>query len=324
MRTFLDRPGECRYGWGEGMRERGEDAMEIGFCGIGRMGGAMAARLMDQGRRLTLWNRTRDKAAALVERGAQWAASPAEAAARTDLVITVLTDAAAIAAVYDGPQGLLSGEVAGKLFIDMSTVAPATTRALAERVRAKGAGLVDCPVGGTVGPAREGRLLGMAGGTAEDVERARPVLAQLCRRIDHVGASGNGSAMKLAINLPLGVYWEALGEAMALCRDTGIDPQQMMEIFNESSGGANALKNRASKILMALADGARPEVGFDIEGIRKDLRTMVEAARAMGFEVPVTRQALDCYDGAIRDGWGDRDASSMAVYRLTQAKAAKR
>ena len=297
--------------------------MNLGFCGTGRMGAAMVSRLLEQGHRVTVWNRTPEKARPLVEQGAILADSPAEAAAAGEIVLSILTDAEAIEAVYDGPQGLLAGDVAGKLFVDMSTVLPSTTRALAERIRMKRAAFVECPVGGTVGPAREGKLLGLAGGDAADVARARPVLEQLCRRVDHVGPNGAGSAMKLAINLPLAVYWEALGEALSMCSDEGIDPKLMLEIMTESSGGANALKNRAPKVLAALREGAKPEVGFDIDGVRKDLRLMAEQAGSLGFAAPVAAKALECYDEAARAGWGNLDGSSMAALRLAEARKGK-
>ena len=297
--------------------------MDIGLIGTGRMGAAMGERLIDLGHRLTVWNRTADKAKRLLERGATLAPSPATVARASELTLTILTDAKAIETVYDGPDGLLSGDVAGKLFVDMSTVAPATIRALATRVEAKKAALVECPVGGTVGPAREGKLLGMAGGSAADFARAKPVLDQLCRRVDLLGPTGTGSAMKLAINLPLAVYWEALGEALSLVRDAGIPPEKMLEILADSSGGTNVLKNRAPKLATALKEGPKPEVGFDVDGIRKDLRTMLAVGGAMGLELPVTAKALECYDGAAQEGWGNRDASNLVVYRLEKAKAEK-
>jgi 3-hydroxyisobutyrate dehydrogenase len=294
--------------------------MKIGFCGTGRMGAAMVQRLLDVGHALIVWNRSADKLGPLTARGAAVAASPAAAARDADLVITMLTDAAALAAVYDGPQGLLSGPVDGQLFIEMSTLRPDAIRALAGRVAGKRAGLVECPVSGTVGPARDGKLLGFAGGKAVDFARAKPVLEQLCRRVEHVGANGAGSSMKLAINLPLAVYWEALGEALSLCVDAGIDAKLMLDLFNESSGGANALKNRASKVLMAM-QGTQPDVGFDIDGMRKDVRAMTEEAAALGVELPITARVLDSYEAAAKAGWGGQDASSLAAWWLHQAKA---
>ncbi|MGE5202518.1 MAG: NAD(P)-dependent oxidoreductase, partial [Acidobacteriota bacterium] len=208
--------------------------MNIGLVGTGRMGAAMGERLIDVGHRLAVWNRSADKAAKLVARGAVLAASPAEVASASEITLTILTDAKAIEAVYDGPKGFLTADISGKLLVDMSTVAPETIRALAGRVRAKGGAFLECPVGGTVGPARDGKLLGMAGGSAEDFARAKPVLDQLCRRVDLLGPNGAGSAMKLAINLPLAVYWEALGEALSLVRDAGIPPEKLIEIMTDS------------------------------------------------------------------------------------------
>ena len=293
--------------------------MEIGFCGTGRMGAAMVLRLMDQGHRVTVWNRTADKLKPLLEKGARAAGNPREAAAANPMVITMLTDAGAIEAVYSGPHGLLAGDVKGKLFIDMSTVTPAVTRDLAQRVRAAGAAFVECPVGGTVGPAREGKLLGLAGGESSDFTRARPILEQLCRRVDHLGPAGVGAAMKLAINLPLIVYWEALGEALSLMRDAGVAPAKLIEIMNESSGGTNALKNRAPKLVTAL-EGGTADVGFDIDGMRKDLRTIAELARALAVETPLAATALQSYDAAAREGWGNRDGSSLVAWRVKAAK----
>ena len=199
--------------------------MRVGVAGLGRMGSAIAARLMEVGHEVTVWNRSGDKAKPLAAAGAKVAANPAELATQVEAIVTILTNRDAIAAVYEGPTGLLAGTIKGKLVIDMSTVQPETEVALAEKVRAKGAVFVECPVGGTVGPAREGKLLGVAGGTAEDFARAKPLLAQMCRRVEHVGPVGAGSSMKLALNLPLMVYYQALGESYVLCRHLGARSQ---------------------------------------------------------------------------------------------------
>jgi 3-hydroxyisobutyrate dehydrogenase len=288
--------------------------MDVGFCGTGRMGTAMVLRLIDRGHRLTVWNRTESKAQPLLERGAVWATSPSEVARRNEATISILTDSHAVDAVYDGRDGLLAGEVKGKLFIEMSTVPPETPRRLAERVGVKGAGFVECPVGGTVGPAREGKLLGLAGGNPADFARAKPILEQLCRRVDHLGANGNGAAMKLAINLPLAIYWEALREAMSLIRETGIDPAKALEIMGESSGGTNALKSRAVKIVAALAGGT-PDVGFAIDGYRKDLHLMTEVAQRAKLSLPLAIAAINVYDAAAGEGWGGHDGSSLVAWR---------
>jgi 3-hydroxyisobutyrate dehydrogenase len=287
--------------------------MKVGVAGIGRMGAAIAERLLKHGHQVTVWNRTPAKAQALAPLGAAVAATPAQLATAADIVLSILTDAAAITAAYDDPRGLLSGDIRGKLFVEMSTVRPDTQRALDERIRSRGAAMIDCPVGGTTGPARDGKLLGFVGGSAADLVRARPVLEQLCRRIEHVGPVGAGARLKLAINLPLLVYWQALGEALALCRPLGLDPARLLDIFADTSGGPNMLKVRAPMIAAALGGKAPDNVTFNIDSIRKDLATMIEEGAALGYELPVTARALACFDDAARAGMGDGDAVMLPV-----------
>jgi 3-hydroxyisobutyrate dehydrogenase len=293
--------------------------MQIGIAGLGRMGAAIAARLIEVGHGLTVWNRSPERVKPLEAAGAAFARSPGELAEKVDTVVTILTDAAAIEAVYAGASGLLSGSVAGKLFIDMSTVRPQTEVDLAGRVRAKGAGFVECPVGGTVGPARQGKLIGLMGAEDGDAARAKPILEQLCRRLEHVGPVGNGALMKLAINLPLLVYWQALGEALALSRSVGIDPSRLMDLFADTSGGTNVIKMRGPAVATMLKGGDPGPVGFPIDGGLKDLRTMLAEGKARGLELPLVERTLACFQRASRDGWGGRDAASMPVYWTEQA-----
>jgi 3-hydroxyisobutyrate dehydrogenase len=290
-----------------------EAIMRIGIAGTGRMGTAIATRLLGLGHEVVVWNRTAAKTAPLVGAGAQAAATAEALAARCEAVITILTDATAIDATYRGPDGLLAGDPAGKLFIEMSTVRPETQRALADSVRARGATLVECPVGGTTGPAREGKLFGFAGGEAADVTRARPILEQLCRRIEHVGPVGAGASMKLAINLPLLVFWQSFGEALALTRPLGLDPARLMDIFVDTSGAPNMLKARAP-LLAAQLRGEQVVPTVEVDNIRKDLRTMLDEARSRGITLPVTVQALECFDQAAREGLGGADCTRLPAY----------
>jgi 3-hydroxyisobutyrate dehydrogenase len=200
----------------------------------------------------------------------------------------------------------------------MSTVRPETERALAAKVRRKGAALVECPVGGTVGPAREGKLFGFLGSDATDVARARAILDQLCRRVEHVGLVGAGSSMKLAINLPLLVFWQAFGEALALCRPLRLDAARIVDIFSDTSGAPNALKNRAA-VLAAVIDGKDAgAITVDIDSMRKDLRTMLEEASALGTTLPVTARTLDCYGEASRAGLGKGDITGIPVHWMNK------
>ena len=290
--------------------------MNIGIAGLGRMGAAIGTRLMGQGHKLVVWNRTADKTKSLVDAGAATAASPAELAGKVEAIITILTDAKAIEAVFNGPNGLLTGDVKGKLFIDMSTVRPETEKALGAKVKAKGAAFVECPVGGTTGPARDGKLIGFAGGEAADFERAKPLLMQMCRRAEHCGPVGAGASMKLAINLPLLVYWRAFAEAMSLCRHLGKDPAWFIDVFADTSGGTNALKMRGPALTAVLGGKDPGPVTFDIDSIRKDLRTMVEEAKALGAELPVTAHTLELYDDVAKQGFGGKDATHVIRHWL--------
>ncbi|HEY7674304.1 MAG TPA: NAD(P)-dependent oxidoreductase [Burkholderiales bacterium] len=298
--------------------------MKIGIAGTGRMGAAIAQRLIGLGHELVVWNRTAEKTKTLASAGAKVAASPAQLAAASDTIITILTDAAAIDATYRGRDGLLSGGISGKLFVEMSTVRPETERALAADIRNKGAALVECPVGGSVGPAKDGKLFGFVGGEPADVARARPLLETMCRRIEHVGPVGSGASMKLAINLPLLVFWQAFGEALALCRSLGLEAARLVDIFADTSGGPNVLKTRGPALTAALQGRDVGVVTVDIDAMRKDLRTMVEEARSLGAELPVTARALECYDQAAGAGLGKGDITAIPVRwmkRLEEARA---
>jgi len=294
--------------------------MKIGIAGVGRMGEAIGARLMDLRHELTVWNRTPAKTQSLSAAGARVAASPAALADAVEAVITILTDDKAIDALYHGPQGLLSGKVAGKLFIEMSTVKPEVEIALDAGVRQKGAALVECPVGGTTGPAREGKLFGFAGGADADFGRARPLLEQLCRRVEHVGPVGSGSRMKLAINLPLYVYWQALGEALLLCRPLNLDPERLLNIFADTSGAANAIKTRGPMVAAHLAGQDAGPVTMAVELVCKDLKTMIAEAAALGGTVPAAEVALRCFEDAARSGLGAKDQSALAANWARKAR----
>jgi 3-hydroxyisobutyrate dehydrogenase len=288
--------------------------MRIGVAGVGRMGGAIAARLIEVGHEVTVWNRTADKVKPLAEAGAGVAATPAELAAQVEAVVTILTNRDAMSAVYEGPQGLLAVDARGKLFIEMSTVQPHEETALADKVRAKGGLFIECPVGGTVGPARQGKLLGVAGATREDFDKAKPILDQMCRRVELVGPVGAGTSLKLALNLPLLVYYQALAEAYILCRHLKLDNAWLMEFLSETSGGPNVLKTRGPAIAAAL-DGKDPGLAnFDIELVCKDLSTMVAEAKARGATLPLAEKALAVYGGALKEGWGNRDGAWLPAY----------
>ena len=288
--------------------------MKIGVAGLGAMGAALAARLIDVGYEVVVWNRTPEKAKPLAEAGATAVGSPAEVAAQSEAVITILTDGKAIDDVYNGPNGLLSGDVTGKLFIEMSTVPPKVETDLAPKVRAKGAAMVECPVGGSTTPARKGQLLGLMGAEPDDALRARPILEQLTRRLEHCGPVGSGSAMKLAINLPLMVAWQAFGEAFAIARSVGWEPKRLVDLFAASNGANNGFKTRTDMIVTMLQGKDPGPASFTIANALKDLRTMVETGEALGTDMIATKAARAGFEDAVKHGIGGADGAKMAVY----------
>jgi 3-hydroxyisobutyrate dehydrogenase len=288
--------------------------MQIGVAGLGKMGAGLAARLIEVGHAVTVWNRATDKTKPLAAAGAKVAATAAELASGVEAVITILTDASAIDAVYHGPDGLLAGTVSGKLFIEMSTVPPQVEVALAEKVRAKGGAFVECPVGGSTGPARQGKLIGLMGAEDAEAARARPILEQLCRRLEHCGPVGTGAVMKLTINMPLMIYWQALGEALALCRSVKLDPAQIMDLLADTSGGPNVLKVRGPAVADMLKGGDGGPVTFELDNAIKDLRTMLAEGKARGIAMPLVTDTLACFEEASRNGLGAREVSALSVY----------
>lgn len=285
--------------------------MHIGFVGLGRMGQAMVPRLLNAGFAVTVWNRTPEKAQSLLEQGATMAESLAALSASCDIVLTILTDDAAVQDVYNTSSGLLSGTVAGKLFVEMSTIRPDTIRTIAELAAMRGAGLLDSPVSGTVGPAREGQLIALVGGSPADLERARPALKVLCRRIAFLGPSGSGTTMKLVLNMPMAVYWQALSESLAMGVQHGLDLNQMLDLIVDSPASIGALRAKVPVIL-----GNPEEVAFQVTGVRKDLLAMVATGQLSGVPMPAGSAALLSFASATAAGWGDHDLAEIVRYYL--------
>ncbi len=288
---------------------------QIGLIGLGRMGQALAGRLLAAGFPLAVHNRTRAKAEALVAGGAVWAETPAELAGRSDIILSILTDDRAVERIYLGERGLLAGAVAGKLFVEMSTIRTATIHALRTQAQPLGARLLDAPVAGTVEPARQGQLLTLVGGDAADLERARPALESFSRRIVHMGPSGAGTTMKLALNMAMAIFWGGLAEAMAMGQQLGLSVEQMLDIFLDSPVAPPALRGKAPLLL-----GAPHEVAFDVTGVRKDLLAMVATAQDAGVPTPTGTAALALFAAATAAGYGERDLVFIVEYMAELAR----
>jgi 3-hydroxyisobutyrate dehydrogenase len=287
--------------------------MKIGVCGTGRMGSSIAQRLMAVGHEVGVWNRNSAKTKALTDAGAKLFASPCDLVEGCEAVIVMLLDDAAIEAVYRGSNGILKAGLAGKLLIDMSTVRPETMISIGNSVTQQGATFVECPVGGSTGPAKEGKLFGLVGGAAENVAKAMPLLEQLCRRIEHVGPLGAGATLKLAVNLPLLVYWQALGEALTICKPLNLPAGRLIDILSDTSGAPAAMKARGASIAKAVAGETSGEPAFTLSAAKKDLATAVQFAASIRTTLPVTASALACFEEAEAAGLGDADATAASV-----------
>ena len=273
------------------------------------MGAAMAERLIEKGAALTVWNRTPERTDPAVALGAHRAESLQEVTERCEVVISIVSDDEAALSVYTDRGGLLDTTTHGKLFIDMSTLRPETVLQIAGQAQSVGAGFLDSPVAGTLAPARNGQLVALVGGEPEHLERARPILDALCRRIIHAGAQGQGALLKLVVNLPLGVYWQALTEAVALGHGGGLSMDLMLDTISNSGACLAALPGQIATIL-------EPNAGnnFDVETMRKDLTYVVGAAKNAGIETPAAAAALATYRKAAGAGYAKDDAVTIVTH----------
>ncbi|MBC8022341.1 MAG: NAD(P)-dependent oxidoreductase [Burkholderiales bacterium] len=286
------------------------------------MGTAVARRLIETGHEVAVWNRSPENAREAREAGARWNARLCDLVNESDVVISFLLDNAAVERVYLGPRGILNGRVEGRLFIDMSTVSPGTHLHVAAALSQRSAGFIECPVSGSIAAVRSGTLVGFAGGEAADFARAQPVLADLCRRVEHVGPLGAGARMKLAANLLLVVFWQALGESLLLAGPHGVDAARAIDLLADSNIGAGILRARGSQIVAAMkgnADGA--PAAFDVDTMLKDLRYMADEAAAQGKSLPLASRTLECFDRASRDGGGGVDGAAYPAYWVAHQRA---
>jgi 3-hydroxyisobutyrate dehydrogenase-like beta-hydroxyacid dehydrogenase len=279
---------------------------DIGFVGLGVMGGRMAKRLLDAGHRLTGHNRTRSKAEWLIEAGMKWADSPREVAEVAEITLSMVTDTRALRAIVNGPDGILAGLSDGKLYVDMSTVSPAESRELAGRVAERGASMVDAPVSGSVATLEDGRLAIMVGGAAEDVERVLPVLRDIGPKVTHVGGNGQAALVKIASNLNLAVQMLAFSEAVLLAEKGGIARETAVEALLSGVIASPMLKYRGPFVLREPDDA-----WFDVNMMQKDLLLAQEAGRTLDVPLPTTAVANEFLTAARAMGMDKRDFAAL-------------
>ena len=279
---------------------------EIGFVGLGVMGGRMAKRLLDAGHRLSGHNRTRSKAEWLIEAGMRWADTPREVAEEAEITISMVTDSRALRAIVNGPDGILAGLGDGKLYVDMSTVSPADSRELARRVAERGARMLDAPVSGSVATLEEGNLAIMVGGATEDVERALPVLRDIGPKVTHVGGNGQAALVKIAANLNLAVQMLAFSEAVLLTERGGIPRETAVEALLSGVIASPMLKYRGPFVLQE-----PQEAWFDVNMMQKDLLLALEAGRQQDVPLPTTAVANEFLTAARAMGMDKRDFAAL-------------
>jgi 3-hydroxyisobutyrate dehydrogenase len=290
--------------------------ISVTVLGTGTMGRPIATNLISAGFRVTVWNRTKARAAPLQREGARLAASPAEAAASANVILTMLADGEAVASAMSGPEGALSAARAGAVWIQMATVGVDWTRRLADLARDAGVEFVDAPVSGSEGPARDGTLVVLASGPAGIETRVAPVLSAVGRKTLWLGPAGTGSKLKLALNNWLATQVEAAAETIALTEALGMDPRVFVDALADTPLGSPyaVLKSNAM-----LDHEFRP--GFPLRHAFKDVRLALTAAGEQGLELPLTGALVDRWKEAIADGHGDDDVASVIVEASTSRLA---
>ncbi len=255
----------------------------LGFVGLGVMGGQIVARLLSKEHTVTGYNRTRSKAQWLIDKGMQWADSPRAVATAADVTFAMVTNSAAIASVTDGPDGLLAGLSPGKIFVDISTVSPAASRCLAAKVRETGADMVDSPVSGSVITLQEGMLSVMVGGRRETFDRVKPLLQDIGPKVTYVGDNGLALAMKIAINLSLAVQMLAFSEGVLLAEKSGIARETAVDVLTHSAVASPMIQYRGPFVMQP-----PPEAWFDVNMMQKDMLLALELGRQLDIPLPTT------------------------------------
>nr|MBI2904804.1 NAD(P)-dependent oxidoreductase [Chloroflexota bacterium] len=274
----------------------------LGFIGLGVMGGRMVKRLLDAGHTVTGYNRTQSKAQWLIDAGMKWGDTPRAVAQTADVTLSMVTNTAALHAVADGPDGILAGLGAGKVYADMSTVSPAASRELAARVAARGAAMLDAPVSGSVITLEEGKLSLMVGGEAAAFEKVKPILLSIGPKVTRVGGNGQAVSMKIATNLSLAVQMLAFSEGVLLAQKSGITREVAVEVLLNSVIASPMVKYRGPFVLK-MPD----EAWFDVDMMQKDMLLALEMGRQLDVPLPTTAATNEFLTAARGMGWAERD-----------------
>jgi 3-hydroxyisobutyrate dehydrogenase-like beta-hydroxyacid dehydrogenase len=255
----------------------------LGYIGLGAMGSRMAARLIDKGHTVTGYNRTKSKAQWLIDKGMKWGDSPRKVAEAADVTFVMVTDSKALDGVANGPDGFIAGLGNGKVVADSSTVSPAISREIAEKVRAKGADMVDAPVSGSVATLEAGKLAVMVGGRKATFDRIKPILDDIGPKVTHVGDNGLALSIKVAHNLSLAVQMLAFSEGVLLAEKSGISREVAVDVLTHSVIGSPMVQYRGPFVLQL-----PEESWFDVNMMQKDLLLALEMGRRLDVPLPTT------------------------------------
>jgi 2-hydroxy-3-oxopropionate reductase len=286
----------------------------VGFIGLGLMGQPMAANLLRAGFPLVVWNRTSAKAEKLASAGARLGASPRDVAAQSNVLITIVSDPPALEQVLWGENGALDALRSGSLYVDSSTVSPALARRIAEACSARNVDFLDAPVTGGTWGAEKGELVYMVGGSAQALERARPMLSVMGKNIFHLGPNGAGQTVKLAMNLLLALEVQAFAEALALVTSAGLPGEKLVEVMQSSMGRAPLLDVKAP---LMLRENFAPS--FPLRLMHKDMGLALDLARQLGVDLPAAAASFATYSAVKAAAREDLDYA--AVYRYWRKPA---
>ena len=279
---------------------------DLGFVGLGVMGGQMVNRLLEKGHSVTGYNRTRAKAQWLIDRGMRWADSPRAVAAAADVTFSMVTNTAALSAIADGPDGMIAGLGPGKILADMSTVSPDASRAVASRVREKGGDMVDAPVSGSVITLQQRKLSVMVGGQPETFARIEPLLKDVGPKVTYVGGNGLALSMKIAMNLSLAVQMLAFSEGVLLAEKSGIARETAVDVLTHSAVASPMIQYRGPFVLQM-----PEEAWFDVNMMQKDMLLALEMGRRLDVPLPSTAAANEFLTAARAMGWAKQDLAVM-------------
>jgi 3-hydroxyisobutyrate dehydrogenase-like beta-hydroxyacid dehydrogenase len=274
----------------------------LGFIGLGVMGSELVNRLLSKGHSVLGYNRTRSKGEWLVKKGMKWADSPRAVAAGSEVIFSMVTNSAALAAITEGPDGILAGLTPGKIFADISTVSPAFSREVAAKVRAKGCDMVDCPVSGSVITLQEGKLSVMVGGRPETFEKIKPLLLDIGPKVTFVGDNGLALVMKIGTNLSLAVQMLAFSEGVLLAEKSGIKREVAVDVLVNSAVASPMIKYRGPFVLQL-----PPEAWFNVNMMQKDMLLALELGRQVDVPMPTTAISNEFLTAARAMGLVEQD-----------------